>query len=90
MQLGWDVDRILDALGGSAAFSNECRRRGWDISLQAILKWRERQSIPAHGLAAAALVLKSRGHSGITTFIYVYGEPRNRKTTGDAREQNDQ
>jgi len=79
--LGWDVNGILDALGGSTAFSNECRRRGWDISPRAVLKWRERQSIPPHGLAAAALVLESRGHPRLTTFIHI-GKPESEKPTG--------
>jgi hypothetical protein len=56
----WDVRRLLNALGGVQAFADECARRGWDIRPYTVQKWHERGSIPAHGIAAALLVLGSR------------------------------
>jgi hypothetical protein len=67
----WDVRRIIDAAGGIQSFSKECAVRGWSITPKSILKWRERSSIPSHGLAAALLVMRDRGHlPDLSTFIH--------------------
>jgi hypothetical protein len=68
----WDVGRLLEALGGVEAFADECARRGWVIRPYTIEKWRVRKRIPAYGLAAALLVLRSRRRPFIT-FIAVAG-----------------
>ena len=67
--VGWNVRALIDAVGGAGAFATECERKGYgSITAKAVRKWRERDSIPPGGLAAAALVLSSKGHV-LTQFI---------------------
>lgn len=69
----WDVGKLLEALGGVEAFADECARRGWAIRPYTIEKWRVRKRIPAYGLAAALLVLRSRRRPFVS-FIAVDGQ----------------
>jgi hypothetical protein len=83
----WDVNRILDVLGGAQAFSSECATRGWHIPAGTIVKWRKRSSIPGYGIAAAARVMEDRGHPPITEFITENGLPGGHDR--EVREPND-